>query len=228
MGPEATLDLYREIIGLTPARRDQDHIRVLIYSNPKIPDRTRAISESGENPLPYLIESAGLLERSGAGIIAVACNTAHYFLAEMQESIGIPILDMIEETYRTARSLLPEAKTVGLLAAVGTVRGGIYGKVFGRTGVKVLVPDHADQRRVQAGILQIKARAHDRSTQDTFESVGARLMKAGAEAIILGCTEIPLAFDPNGVDYPSLNSTRILAQAAVDWARGKIGKRPQF
>jgi aspartate racemase len=70
MGPEATLDLYRHIISLTPATKDQDHIRLLIYSNPKIPDRTAAIAGKGESPLAYLIESAKILESGGAGIIA--------------------------------------------------------------------------------------------------------------------------------------------------------------
>ena len=100
MGPEATLDLYRDIIRLTPAKRDQDHIRVLIYSNPKIPDRTMGIEQTGESPVPSLIESARILEKGGAGIIAMPCNAAHHFLPEIQRQITIPVLDMIEEACR--------------------------------------------------------------------------------------------------------------------------------
>ena len=221
MGPEATLDLYRHIITLTPATKDQDHIRILIYSNPKIPDRTEAIAGEGESPLNYLIESAKLLEKGGAGIIAMPCNTAHYFLPEMQSKISIPILDMIAETGRRLCELLPEAKTVGLIAAIGTVHSRVYHKSLSEVGIEVLTPNRADQQAIQEAINQVKAGEHDRSTQETFQSIGMRLIKEGARAVILGCTEVPLAFDPDVVNYPSLNSTRILAEAAVDWALGK-------
>ncbi len=221
MGPEATLDLYRQIISLTPATRDQDHIRVLIYSNPKIPDRTEAISGNGESPLTHLIESAKLLERGGADVIAIPCNSSHHFLPLIQAEIGIPILDMIAATCAKLAALLPEARTVGLMAAVGTVRSGVYHQALSKTGIDLLIPNEADQRELQAGIVRIKAGEHARSTQEAFQSIGKRLIQAGADAVILGCTEIPLAFNPAEVDYPTLNSTRILAEAAVDWILGK-------
>jgi aspartate racemase len=221
MGPEATLDLYRHIIDLTPANKDQDHFKVLIYSNPQIPDRTRAIVEGGESPLISLIESARLLEQSGAGIIAMPCNTAHYFLPQVQEKIGIPILNMIQETCRVLCTRLPSDKKVGLLASIGTVRSGVYHQVMSNAGVEILAPEEADQERIQIAIMQVKAGVHTQSTREIFESAGMQLVDAGARAIILGCTEVPLAFNPDRIDYPSLNSTRILAQAAVDWAMGR-------
>jgi aspartate racemase len=223
MGPEATLDLYRHIISLSPATRDQDHIRVLIYSNPKIPDRTRAIAGDGESPLNSLIESAMLLQKAGAGIIAMPCNAAHFFLPEIQQKISIPILDMIAETCGWLRKHLPDAKTAGLIASTGTVQSGVYDRILSRENIAVLRPNDADQRKIQAAIADVKAGVHKRLTQLTFQSMGARLTKAGANAVILGCTEVPLAFNPDEVDYPALNSTKILAEAAVDWALGKRG-----
>ena len=223
MGPEATLDFYRHIINLTPADKDQDHIRILIYSNPKIPDRTEAIAGDGENPLPFLIESAKLLETSGAGIIAMPCNTAHHYLPEMQREIRIPILDMIAETCGKLREDLPGAETAGLLAALGTVRSGVYHRALSKLGIRVLMPNDAEQEAIQSAIAEVKAGEQNRYTQEIFHAIGMRLMKAGAKAVILGCTEIPLAFDANVVDYPTLNSTHILAEAAVDWALGKRG-----
>jgi aspartate racemase len=218
MGPEATLDLYRQIIRLTPAIKDQDHIPVLIYSNPKIPDRTKAIAENGENPLPYLIRSAMLLEQSGAGVIVMPCNTSHHFLPQIQEKVKIPFINMIEETCKALCSMIPKTKTVGLLATTGTLCSGIYDKYLGMAGVKVLTPEDAEQEKIQAAVARVKAGIHDRSTGDVFESAGSQLMRSGAEAVILGCTEIPLVLDPESVNFPCLNSTLILAQAAVDWA----------
>jgi aspartate racemase len=221
MGPEATVDLYRNIISLTPATKDQDHVRVMVYSNPKIPDRTRAIEAKGESPLPSLIESAKLLERGGAGIIAMPCNTAHYFLPQMQREVSIPILDMIEKTCRKIRETLPEAKTVGLIAAYGTVHTGVYLQPLARAGIELLLPDEGDQNRIRTAIEHVKAGLQDRSTRETFQSIGKRLVEAGARAVILGCTEVPLVFDQSEVNYPTVNPTRILAEAAVDWALGK-------
>jgi aspartate racemase len=221
MGPEATLDLYRNIIQLTPAIRDQDHIRVMIYSNPKIPDRTRAIIAGGESPLPYLVESARLLERSGAGILAIPCNTSHRFLPDIQREIRIPILNMVEATCKALHSRIPNAKKVGLLAATGTLGSQIYEKAFLGTGIQVLAPKEDDQEKVQDAIAKIKAGVHDSSSKNVFLTAGLRLVRAGAQAVILGCTEIPLVFSPGDVDYPTLNSTWILAKAAVDWALGK-------
>ena len=114
MGPEATAEFYRYIVSLTPAGRDQDHIKVLMYSNPKIPDRSRAITEGGESPLPYLVESAHVLERAGAGILAIPCNTAHYYLPELQARVDVPVLNMITETLSAFKGLMPAASTVGL------------------------------------------------------------------------------------------------------------------
>ena len=221
MGPEATIDLYRHIITLTPANRDQDHIRTVISSDPKIPDRTCAILEGGEDPLPYLIRAARLLEDAGVGVLAIPCNAAHFFLPRLRERVGVPILDMIGETCSAFCAQFPEARTVGLLGASGTVRSGIYESGFRTAGIAVLVPDEHDQQRVQSGISSVKAGTHDSATRDMFQSIGCDLVRAGAQAVILGCTEIPLAFDPSRVDYRTLNPTRILAQAAVDWALGR-------
>lgn len=221
MGPAATGDLFREILRVTPAQKDQDHIPVLVYSNSKIPERTAAILQGGEDPFPYLVQTARVLERAGAGIILMPCNTAHFFLPALQKEIGIPILNMIEETLREFRRRMPSACKIGLLASLGTVRSGIYHTVFREGGVEVLVPDATEQARISAAIFDVKAANHDERTRETFESVGTQLVSSGAQAVILGCTEIPLAFDGQNAPFPYLNPTEILARAAVDWALGR-------
>ncbi len=223
MGPEATVDFYREIIRLTPAERDQDHIPVLIYSNPRIPPRNEAILQGGEDPTPYLVEAARILEGGGAGLVAIPCNTAHHFLPRVRAGVRIPILDMIEEAFLSARALIGGIKAIGLLATIGTVQSGVYRKTFARHGISILAPSDADQERVQQAIRQIKAGTYDRERQSVFEDIGSSLAEAGAQAVILGCTEIPLGFNPSRARYPVVNSTRVLAQAAVDWALGRRG-----
>jgi aspartate racemase len=223
MGPDATADLYKEIIRLTRARRDQDHLRVMIYSNPKIPDRTRAILGKGENPLPALVETARALEKAGAGVLIMPCNAAHYYLPKMQSRVKIPIFSMIRETCVEVCLENPGIKSVGLLAATGTIISRVYHAEFSSAGVKVLVPDARDQLRIHGAIAQVKSGTRNERTRRIFEAAGARLVKRGAGIVILGCTEIPLAFDSGRVDYETINPTRVLASAAVSWALGKRG-----
>jgi aspartate racemase len=221
MGPEATADFYREIIRLTPAKTDQDHIPVVIYADPRVPERTQAILHGGEDPGPSLIRGAMALEKAGAGILAIPCNTAHYFLSRIGPNVSIPILNMIEETYQSIRARTGDIRRVGLLATIGTIRSGVYGEVFARHDVEVVVPEASDQKCIQQAIFQVKAGSYDRARQDIFEGIGSVLVAAGAQVVILGCTEIPLGFDISRVAYPVVNATRVLAQAAVDWALGK-------
>jgi len=221
MGPEATLDLYRHIINLTPAERDQDHIRTLIYSNPEIPDRTKALTENGESPLAALLESAKLLESAGVDIIAMPCNAAHYYLEAMRREISVPILDMIAETCAALRNRYPEVETAGLLASDGAVLSRVYHNALEAEGIRMLLPDTADQSYIQSAIAQIKAGIHTEDTRRRLRAIGTRLIQAGARAIILGCTEVPLAFDSETFPYPSLNSTRILAETTIREIRRK-------
>ena len=127
---------------------------------------------------------------------------------------------MIEETCADLCTRLPEIHTVGLLAIDGTLRSGVYHRVMAEAGVKILVSGNAEQQKIQSAIAHVKAGVTKLPTQEIFETAARRLIEAGAEAIILGCTEVPLAFDPDKIARPCLNPTRILAKAAVNWALG--------
>lgn len=223
MGPAATLDLQREILRLTPAERDQDHIEVLVYSNPKIPDRSSAILDGGEDPLPYLVHTARVLERSGAGLLVMPCNAAHHFLDGLRQAVQVAIVDMVWETCAEVKARFPGARRVGLLAATGTVRSGTYTRCLAEHGIEVVAPSAADQERVQAAILETKAGRGHPATRASLESVAGRLVSRGAEAVVLGCTEVPLALGDSVLPCPTINSTRASARAAVDWALGRRG-----
>jgi len=114
MGPEATVALYKRILDRTPAKRDQDHLRVIIDSNPKIPDRTAAIVGKGESPLPMMTEGVRNLERVGADFLIIPCNTAHHWLSELRKAVSIPIIDMVGETAAAvaAHTPLTESRAV--------------------------------------------------------------------------------------------------------------------
>lgn len=147
-GSEATADLFRRIIRATPAKRDQDHIRVIIDSNPKIPDKTAAIMGEGPRPLPEMTRTAKNLEKAGADLIVIPCNTAHFYYEELKKSVGIPILNMAELTAQRIRKKFPHVKRVGLIGTTGTVRAGIYDRALGKSRVEVICPPDNLQDRV--------------------------------------------------------------------------------
>jgi aspartate racemase len=217
MGPEATADLYRQILEITPATKDQEHIPALIFSNPQVPDRLASIADGGENIKPYLSFSLKKLEAAGASFIAIPCNTVHYFYDYMQEVVNIPIINMIRETAAEVAGKYPEVKMVGLLATTGTIESGLYNKELEAAGYEVITPhDSIEINMVMKAVWGIKAKSDPGVNEDLLAIAGQHLADRGAEVIVLGCTEIPLAYNPARVDLPVVNATLVLAQRAVD------------
>lgn len=213
MGPLATADLFEKIILHTRASRDQDHLRVFLDSNTNIPDRTAAILHGGADPAPELAASARGLERQGAELLLMPCNTAHHFYDAVQASVSVPVLHMIR---LTARALEERGvRTAGLLATDGTVQTGIYQQCFADTGIRLLVPDPAGQQDIMGMIYQgVKAGRRDYDASAARRTMEA-LLDRGAETLILGCTELPLAVRLYGIGLPATDPTLELALAAI-------------
>lgn len=219
MGPEATIDLFYKIIKFTPAEKDQEHLRIIIDNNPKIPDRTAAILGKGEDPLPALQETAQNLEKAGADFIVIPCNTAHYFLSSIQESVNIPVLNMIEETAKETKKRIPQIKKVGLLASIGVYKSEIYHQRFKKFNIEVISPEEKDKEEIMKVIYTIKAGDLSKRVKKNILKITQKLIDKGAEAIIAGCTEIPLILKEGDVSVPLIDPTQILARIAVQKAR---------
>jgi len=226
MGPEATLDLFQKIIRNTKAVKDQDHIRVLIDSNPKIPDRTPAILGSGENPLPLMIETARNLESAGAHFIVTPCVSAHYFIKELREGITIPVISIIQEVAGEVERRLPAIRQVGLIATTGTIRAGLFHDPLRETGVEVLVPTPEDQESLVMSAIYgesgIKAGFTSLENKGNILKASNALIEKGAQGIIGGCTEVPLVVEQGDMEVPFFDSLNILALAAIRLAKGEI------
>ena len=221
MGPEATAELFFRIIRATPAKRDQDHLRIVIDNNPEIPDRTEAILRGGPSPLPELIKTGLNLEKAGADFIIIPCNTAHYYLDEMAKSLRIPILNMIKLTAEKIHGEHPEIKRVGLIATEGTVKSGIYGRSLSSLEIDVLAPSDKLQTDVTMAIYwHIKSGDLEKGRK-IIHSVGRRLDAEGAEAVICGCTEVSLVLKDGDLPIPVVDPLQILAKAAVTRASSK-------
>jgi len=216
MGPEATADLYRDIIAITPAEKDQDHIPTLIYSLPQVPDRMASIRTNDGRITPYLVEGVTRLEQSGASFIAIPCNTVHYFYEEMQQAVSIPIIHMIKATSLEVARVYPQVRKVGLLATTGTIESKLYEGVLEKMGFEVIVPDDSiEHHKVMKAVEGIKAKTDPQLNEDLLFEAAEHLVNKGAELLVLGCTEIPLAFNPRRTEVPVVNATRVLAETAV-------------
>jgi len=228
MGPEATLDCFGKIIKNTPAKTDQDHLRVVIDSNPAIPDRIAAIVGDGESPVPALIAECRVLEKAGADFIIIPCVTVHVFLSEIQAHSQLPILSIIDAVAEAVCRKIPEARTIGLMGTIATIKGGLFQKRLAEENINTLLPDSAAQAKIIDAIKDIKdirsPRTRSKITTDLIKAAQSLIDKKpeGARAIIAGCTEIPLALGQEHLPVPYFDSLTILARAAVRHA----GKTP--
>lgn len=225
MGPEATLDCFRKILRYTPASKDQDHLRVIIDSNPKVPDRTAAIMGEGPTPVPALVEGAEALKRAGADFLIIPCVSAHFFLEELVQRIDIPVLSIFDAVAEAVVAEHPEIRTLGLLATTGTIEGGIFQRRLREEGIETLVCRQDHQCRVMEAIYDLKksppGRPHKAIRADLL-AAAEDLIEAGAQGIVAGCTEIPLALGPKDLAVPYFDVLSVLAKAAVR----RAGKEP--
>ncbi|WP_293696975.1 amino acid racemase [uncultured Agrococcus sp.] len=217
MGPAATADFYRKLVLATPAVRDQEHPRALIWSDPSIPDRASAYLHGGASPIPGLIDGARRLEDSGADFIAVPCNTAHLYLEPVREQVDVPVLDMIDATAR-ALALRHERSRVALLGTAATVRSGIYRTAFECRGLLSVEVHAAEQQLVSAAIAAVKAGDVLRAAE-LLAPVLEALERRGADAIVGGCTELPLAAEHLMVGSTFVDPSTVLAGACLDRVR---------
>lgn len=213
MGPMATCDLMKKIIENTQADRDQAHVRLYVDSNTNIPDRTAAILGKGEDPRPAMTNSAKKLEAMGADLLIVPCNTAHFFLPDVQKTVQIPILNMQKET---AKHLLENGiTTVAVLATDGTVQSGLYDRALKEAGITPVYPKEDQQKMIMSLIYDYVKAGKDFEDLDKIHAMVADLQAQGAQGLILGCTELPIAFAPWQTALPTFDPTLILARAAV-------------
>ncbi len=218
MGPEATVDLFAKIVAATPARIDQEHLRIVIDNNPKIPDRTAAALHGGEDPTRLLQTTASNLERAGADFLVMPCNSAHLFFDSIVQAVRIPVLHIADETVAEVARRYPKVRTVGVLAAHGTVQLRLYHDRLEAAGLKAISPDPGDQEIVQAAIFSVKAGDKGPVVCERIRGVAERLAAQGAELLLTACTELPLILRDGEVSVPVQDPTEVLAAAAVRFA----------
>ena len=213
LGPMATVYFYEMLTRHTQAARDQDHIDVIINSRATTPDRTSYIlGQSAENPFDIMAADAARLVTFGADVIAIPCNTSHYFVDRIQQEIGIPILHMIRET---ARTLVAQGKRrPAILATDGTIRTGLYQKECAAFGLEAAPPEPAVQRLVMS-IIYEEIKRGERGSREKFAQIDRALASMGCDCAILGCTELSVFRSYHSLPPFYVDAMEVLAELAV-------------
>lgn len=217
MGPEATAECYLKIIRATQASKDQEHFRVIIDSNAKIPDRTEAISGRGESPVPEMVHAAKNLEKLDVDVACIPCMTAHYFIEEVQKYISFPLLNAFLELKKYISDFYPSISKIGVLATTGTLETGLFEKYLDHLDVIYPTPMTQNEKVMKAiyGENGIKSGNTDGEPLHLLKEASQELLDNGAELIISGCTEIGLVLRPYHLPVPLVDPMEVVADVVV-------------
>lgn len=211
MGPAATVDFLSKLVGLTDSPNDQGHLPVVAMNDPRIPDRSAAIRGEGPSPEPKLISLIKTLEGAGASVIVIPCNTSHYWYDALRAATSVPIISMIQSTVENIRATVPVGASVGIMATEGTIGAQIYQTPLMAAGYLPKVLDLERRARfVEGGIRRVKA-GDLAQALTLLEAALAEFMAEGCSHVILGCTEVSVAFgDTLARDEMTLHDSNLI------------------
>ena len=215
MGPLATQLFYRQIIDMTDAHCDQEHLNMMILNHASMPDRTSAILKGDTADLEMrLIADAKHLEANGACAIAMPCNTSHYFAEKIQAAIGIPFVNMIKETVKVIADNPRQMKKVGILATTGTIKTGLYQKEFEKVGIQAIAPSEEGQAEVMR-IIYDGIKEGGPIDYNRFLDIENELASKGCQAAILACTELSVFKEQFRLPPYYVDAMEVLSAAAI-------------
>lgn len=214
LGPMATALFMKMVIEMTDAAVDQEHIEMIIYNCPQIPDRTRFIlGQSSCDPAPEMIEIGKKLAEQGAELIAIPCITANYFYERLSSEIHAKIIDIIDEIH--AYLIKRNIRCAGLMATSGTIESRLFQRIFEGHDCKLVIPSRERQRDVMHVIYE-NVKANRPVEMERFREVSKELREAGAEVIILGCTELSVVRENYPIGAGFLDAMQLMAKCAVE------------
>jgi aspartate racemase len=222
MGPEATVDFMAKVIAFTEAKVDQDHVQMLVEHNPKIPSRHAALFGDGDDPVPVLAAMAARLEAGGANFLVMPCNFAHVFQEQIVAAIKIPFISIVDATVAEICDNYSDVTTVGILAAEGCVRSGIYQAALEKNSLSPLMQTESELVELMTLINAIKGGQRKEQITSDMLDLAETLIQRGAQLIVAACTELPLVLESTILRVPLVLSTDVLARKTISLARGEI------
>ncbi len=213
LGPMATAYFMELVTSMTKAEKDQDHLQIMIYSVPAIPDRTAYIlRKSTDSPMPEMVQLGQQLTQAGAQCIAIPCITAHYFWQELCGQISVPVLNAIAGTTQCLQDR--NIRRVGIMATDGTIATGLLQRTLEAAGIEVILPDAVNQQGVM-DLIYRDIKAGKKPDMALFAQIRKSLFDAGAQVIILACTELSLIKKDYPIGPGFIDAMEVLAQQAV-------------
>jgi len=220
MGPDATVDFMSRVLRATPANADQDHVRMVVEHNPRIPSRQLAMKGEGENPGPVIAAMAARLEAAGADFLVMPCNLAHAWQSDIRAATSIPFVSIVDESLLSALSRSDDQSAIGLMTTPGCFTSGLYQQALSDAGRPAIVqtPDELSETM----LLVEKIKGGDQSTEvaDGLKQLANRLVDRGAKVLIAACTEFPLVLTESMFNVAFVSSTDVLAKKTVALALG--------
>ena len=216
MGPLATIDFMHKVMAATDAQRDQDHVPLIVASIPQVPDRGTAFRGEGPSPLATMISVGMRLRDAGAGLVVMPCNTAHVWFDELQDALELPMLHLVDAALEAAAAGFGDDAALGLLCTQTTLASGLYVSRARRMRWVVPTPSEMDEQ-VMPGIAAVKAGDLARGAE-LLGATARALARRGAQALVLGCTEVPLVLGPANAPLPVIDATAALARRVVTWS----------
>jgi aspartate racemase len=215
MGPDATIDFMARVMARTPADKDQDHIRMLVEHNPRIPSRQLAMRGEGESPGPVLAELAVRLEAAGADFIVMPCNAAHAWQDDIIAAINIPFVSIIDASVSKALQIGPDNGAVGVLTTPACFTAGLYQESISNAHREAVLQTNAELAEAIALIDRIKAGDQSQPVAAGLCELAGQLVSRGATTLIAACTELPLVLKSSMFEVPFVSSTDVLAEKTV-------------
>lgn len=219
MGPLATADFFCKVIAATPATNDENHVPLLIQSDPRIPSRPEAILRGGESPLPALLAGRDRLIAAGAIALAMPCNTAHFWFAELLAGCPVPFLSIVDATCDEAASMAAPGACIGLIATGATLATHLFDERLQAMGFVPVLPGDAEMTTLVLPAIALVKAGRGREGGELVEQAVQALLTRGATTVVLACTETPLALDAVESTLRSVcvDSTGALARKCVRW-----------
>lgn len=216
LGPLATVYFMDLVVKMTEAKKDQDHISMIVLNHAAIPDRTDFILDNTKpNPLPVMIEDAKKLQAAGADYVVMPCNTAHFFYEQIQKNIEVPMLNIIEETVKYAVHHTANIKKLGILATKGTISAGAYQNMCRKYALDCVVPSLSDEASLM-NLIYNQVKAGKEVNIDEFLKIIEHMKADGCDAVALGCTELSVINKDFALKRPDIiDSLEVLAERSI-------------
>ena len=220
MGPEATVDFMSRILLATPAVNDQDHVRMIVENNPRIPSRQAAMRGEGEDPGATIAAIATRLETAGAEFLVMPCNLAHAWRSDIESAVSIPFISIVEESVQSALRRSGDDSAVGLMTTPGCFTAGLYQQALAEAGRPVILQTPDELSASMSLVERIKGGDKSPEVSTGLRHLADELVNRGAKVLIAACTEFPLVLDESMFAVAFISSTDVLAKKTVSLALG--------